>query len=311
MAPEQEDGLAEPRGAERGDLVSAAGVLDEADKPRRRHEALLRGGPADIGRQRRIVGGGPIATELDGDRRPALEQRSRRRVRWSPTCPVSLEPLEVEHARPQTEGPAPDRARGNTATLGDVGHRRTIGEHLRNRVEDHLDARDLARQRVAWEYPLSVPAIVAARQRDRQRREGIRCLEPAGNAAAGQLEVGAAASRATAPAKKVIPGVGEERRVAARLNIEYEDHVLSDGPGVWRDSFRGRRVSSAPISARHPDMARTARAAPWSALTSYTQAGMRVSASSVHDTRVAANLGLEALDEREGSLLPRRRRVLD
>lgn len=144
MAPEQKDGLAEPRGAEPGDLVGAAGARDEADEPRRRHEALFRGGPADIGRERRIVRGGPISTELEDDRRPALEQRSHRRVGWSATCPVSLEPLEVEPACPQTERPAPDRARGDTATLCDVSHRRTLGEHLGNRIEDHLDAGDLA-----------------------------------------------------------------------------------------------------------------------------------------------------------------------
>ena len=247
MAAEQQDGLAEPRSAERGDLVGTAGALDESDEPRRRHEALLRGGPADISRERRIVRAGPIATELDDDRRPALEQRSRRRVGWSATCPVSLEPLKVEAACPQTERPAPDRARGDTATLGDVGHRRTIREHLGNRIEDYLDAGDLARQRVAWEYALSVPAIVAACQRHRQRREGIGRFEPTINPTASEPDILAAARGTATARKKILLGTGESGGVSARLYVEYENHRAHGGPVGVQD-----RTGAAAICGAHP-----------------------------------------------------------
>lgn len=73
MAAEQEDGLAEPRGAKGRELVDAAGAIDEANELRGSCVMLLDGREADIGGARRIVHVRD-ATELDEHRRPAAEQ---------------------------------------------------------------------------------------------------------------------------------------------------------------------------------------------------------------------------------------------
>lgn len=75
MAPEQEDGLAEQRGAEHGDHFDAAGAGDEPDEPGSGLTMLLGSRTTEVRGARRVLGIGPIAAELDGNRCPALEQR--------------------------------------------------------------------------------------------------------------------------------------------------------------------------------------------------------------------------------------------
>ena len=174
---------------------------------------------------------------------------------------MPVEPLEVQPSGTEAKDPASHRPRGDSPTLGDARHRRATSNHLGDRVENHLDAGHLPRQRVPGQDPLSMPAVRAARQGDAQRDERLRGLQPARHTAAGERDAGAATGRAAASGQTIVRGIGNERRVAARLDVEYEDHVLSNGPGVSPDFVRGRCVFSfsARVFVRHPMVWRTSR----------------------------------------------------
>jgi len=165
VSTEQENGLAEPRRAERSDLVDAAGSVEERDQPRGGVAALLDERATRIRRRRRVEGA-ETAPQLRPDSAPAVQDRSGGQVRRRAFRPVPAQPLEVEYARPEPEDPALDRARGNPALLCD-GRHRGPGEDTRRRVHDDLDAGDLARQGIPGQHPLAMTAVTAARQRDR------------------------------------------------------------------------------------------------------------------------------------------------
>lgn len=144
---------------------------------------------------------------------------------------MPVESLEIEGACTEPEHPAPDRARHDAALLGDARHGDSLGEHLRDRIHDDLDAGDLARQRLARQHSLAVPTTAAARQRHRQRDKRVTGLEPPLDSTASQPEVASTTRGTSAVGEDLITGAVDDRGVAARLDVEYEDHVLMTAPG--------------------------------------------------------------------------------
>jgi hypothetical protein len=79
-----------------------------------------------------------------------------------------------------------------------------------------------------------VSAAATARQRHRENDERVACLEPPPDSTASQLEsalVTCSARGTSTAGKKLIAGVVDGCGVAARLDVEYEDHVLMTAPG--------------------------------------------------------------------------------
>jgi hypothetical protein len=79
-----------------------------------------------------------------------------------------------------------------------------------------------------------VSAAATARQRHREHDECIACLEPSFDSTASQPEGALVTRRARGTptaGKKLIAGIVDGRSVAARLDVEYEDHVLMTAPG--------------------------------------------------------------------------------
>jgi len=221
---EQQDRLVEPRSSACSELARAARSVDQVEQPRRRVAPLLGDGPPAIGHPRHRRDAEP-ATDLDDHGGPSMQHRALRCIVWRASRPMSVEPLEVERACAEPEHPALERARRNANALGDT-RQRAAPNQVGDGAQDDLDAGDLARQCVARQHPLAVPAVAATRQRHRERHECIAGLEPPLDPAASQPEIAAAAGRAPTADEQLVAGTIDDRAVLARLDLEYEDHVL-------------------------------------------------------------------------------------
>lgn len=224
MALEQQDRLAEPPSTACGKLARAASSVDQVEQTRRRVAPLLGGGPTDIGHPRYRRDAEP-ATDLDDHGCPSVQRRALRCIVGRASRPMSVEPLEVERACSEPEHPALERARRNANALGDT-RQRAGAEQVGDSAQDDLDAGDLARQRIVRQHPLAVPAVAATRQRHRERHECINGLEPPLDPTASEPEIAAAARSAPTADKQLVVGTIDDRAVLARLDLEYEDHVL-------------------------------------------------------------------------------------
>lgn len=232
MPPEQQDRLAEHRGAPRGDRAWTAGALDQPDQARRGRAALRHRRPAQVrGDRQRRRAERTVATQLDRHGRPPMQHGAWRRIDRCVARAVPVEPLEVERACPKAEDPAPDRARHHAPPLRDAALGRAAGQHLADRIEDDLDADDPARQRIPGQDALPVPARAAPRQRHLQHHAVDAGLELALDPTAGQPEVAAAARGTPTASQKLVAGAVDDPGVAARLDVEYEHHVLMAAPG--------------------------------------------------------------------------------
>jgi len=79
-----------------------------------------------------------------------------------------------------------------------------------------------------------VSAAATARQRHREHDERVARLQAAFDSTASQLEsalVTRSACGTPTAGKNLIAGTVDGRGVAARLDVEYEDHVLMTAPG--------------------------------------------------------------------------------
>jgi hypothetical protein len=230
MAPEQEDRFAEPLGPERGDLAHPAGTLDETDQSCHGLVSLLDGGPPQVRH------GGPARNteppmHLGHHCTPAMEHRGLGCIAGGALCPVAIEPLQVEQPRPESEQPPLDGACSDAGASGSAGHGRAFGECFREGLHDHLDPGDLARQRIAGQYPLAMSAPSATCEGHAQRHERVGCLEPASDPTTSKLEITPRTARAATTGEETIASTVDDRRVAAMLNVEYEHHVLMTAPG--------------------------------------------------------------------------------
>jgi hypothetical protein len=162
---------------------------------------------------------------------PAMEHRARWRIARCASCSVAIQPLEIENSCPESEDPALERAAGDTHASRNARQRHSIGERLADRFHNNLDTSDLARQRIARQHALAMPAATTARQRHGERYECLASLEPSFDPTASQSESALVTGGAPAAREELIAGTVDERSVAARLNIEYENHVLMTVPG--------------------------------------------------------------------------------
>lgn len=230
MAPEQQDRFAEPRCAPCSHLARTTGPLDESQQLYGRFAPLLDSGPSLVGHHRQCRSTKPT-TQLSGDRSPAMQQRAGRRVARSASRAVAIEPLEIEGACTESENPALERAPGDADLPGDAGHGNSARERRTHRLQDDLDTSDLAGQCIPRQHPLAVPTPPTTRQRDREGHERIAGLEPSRHPTAGKPEIASVACSATTAAQQLVTRAIDDRRIAARLDVEYEDHVLMTAPG--------------------------------------------------------------------------------
>jgi len=147
---------------------------------------------------------------------------------------MAIQPLEVESSCAEAEDPALECLPGDADAFCDAGQRHPTEERVTNRIQDDLDAGDLAGQRIPGQHALAVPAAAAPRQRHGQHDVCVARLEPSLDPTASQPE-SAFATRGTCgtptTGEKLVAGAVDGRGVAARLNVEYEDHVLMAAPG--------------------------------------------------------------------------------
>lgn len=220
----------EPIGAQRSDLAHPTGTLDEGDQSRCSLAPLRDGGPLQVRHPRQLRGTEP-PMRLDPYRTPAVEHRALGSIAGRALCPVPVEPLQIEQSCTESEHPALDGARSDAGAPGGARHGSSVGECLRNGIQDDLDPGDLARQRIAGQHSLAMPALSAARERHGQDDERLGCLEPALDPTTSKLELTSLTASATTPAEDLIACVVDDGGVAATLDVEYENHVLMTAPG--------------------------------------------------------------------------------
>jgi len=233
MASEQQDRLPEQRGAERRHFAHTADARDEPDESSRRIPALLDRGAMEV-RHRRQLDRGMPPSDLRWHRCPPVQ----RRALWSPgrreLRSVSIQLLEIEQPRAETENPTPESARDDASAPRDTRNRNAIGDDGRDGVDDDLHPGDLSRKRIEGKQALAVPAVTASRQRHAKRHERVARLEASRHPAAGQSQIAPAAGRTTTPHEDLVVAAIDERGVVARLDVEYENHVLIGGSGVTK-----------------------------------------------------------------------------
>ena len=247
MPSEQQDRLPEHRGAERRHFAHAADARDEPDESLRRIPTLLDRGATKVRHRRRLERGMP-PTDLRRHRCPAVQRRALRSAGRCELRSVSIQLLEIEEPRTEPENPTPEGARNDTGALRDTCNRTPVGDDGRDGVDDDLHAGDLSRKRIERKHSLAVPTVAASRQRHAKRHERIARLEPSRHPAAGQPELAPAARRTATTHEDLVAATLDECGVPARLDVEYEDHVLIGGSGVaklagaasllWRTSAR-------------------------------------------------------------------------
>lgn len=214
----------------RGELARTSGALDELDQSRHRLATLLGSRPMQVCHPGQGRTAEP-ATELDEHRGPAVKQRALPCVAWGPTRAVSVEPLEIEESRTESQEPAPDGVCHDATMLRDTPQGNSVRHRLSDRIENDLDAGDLAGQRIEGQYALAVSATAAARQRYGERDERVACLEPALDPTASKLEINSATTSTTTAGEDLVACAVDDRGVVATLDVEYENHVLMTAPG--------------------------------------------------------------------------------
>ena len=168
---------------------------------------------------------------LDPHGTPAVEHRALGRIAGGALGPVPVQPLQIEQPCPESEHPPLDGARSDAGASGSARQGSFIGERLHHGRHDDLDPGDFARQRVAGQHPLAVPAPSAARERHGQHDERVERLEPALHSTASKLEIPPLTASATTIGEELIACMVDNRRVVATFDFEYENHVLMTAPG--------------------------------------------------------------------------------
>jgi hypothetical protein len=220
----------EPLGPQCGDFAHSANTLDERDQSLSGRAPLSDGGSLQMRHPGRLRSTEP-PRHLDRHRTPAMEHRALGRIAERALCSVPVESLQIEQPGSQPEHPALDGVRGDTSASGSAGHGSALGECFCNSLHDHLDPGDLARQRIAGKHALAMPTASAARERHEQRHERVGGLEPTRDPTTSKLEISSLTASAATTGEQIIAGTVDDCRVAAMLDIEYENHVLMTAPG--------------------------------------------------------------------------------
>lgn len=208
-----------------------------------------------------------------------MQERALRSVVGRSARSVSIQALEIEHPRSEPEHPELHGARHHACRTGNA-RPRGADKRLPDRIQNHLDARHLSRQRFVRQHALAVPAVMAPRERDLEHQGLTEQLEPALDPTPSKSQIATTARSAPTPCQQLVTRSVDGGRVLARLDFEYENHVLVTAPGGWKTSGAvvflahhiGKRTRA--ISVENGEIS-----------TRETQIGMRVSSSVGHDSR--------------------------
>lgn len=230
MAPEQQNRFAEPRSALCGHLARTTDPLDKSHQLHGRLAPLLDRGPSQVGHHRQC-GRTKLMPQLGGYRSPAMQHRARRCVARSASRAMAIEPLEIEGSCAESEDPALEGAPRDADVSRHGRQGNSVGERLTHRLQDDLDPGDLAGQCIPGQHPLAVPTTPTPRQRNREGYERVSGLEPSCHPTASKSEVASVACSTTTAKQQLVSGAVDDRGIAARLDVEYENHVLMTAPG--------------------------------------------------------------------------------
>ena len=161
-----------------------------------------------------------------------MNQRALRRIGRCSARSVPIQTLDIQHARSEAQYPDLDRARDHARRTSDAHQRSPVDECLCDRIEDYLHAGDLSRQCLVRQHALAMQTITTARERDVENHRPVADVEPAPDAAPSKSQVAAAAQGTATPREELVTRSIDDRRVLARLDVEYENHVLVTAPGV-------------------------------------------------------------------------------
>ena len=239
---ELQDRFSEHRCPALGESAWTARCLHESDQAHRGFAALLRSGPTHVGHRRRHRRAEP-SCELHGDRRPTLQERALRSVVGRSARSVSIQSLEIKHPRSEPEHPELYGARHHACLTGDTRPRGAIDKRLPDRIQNQVDACHLSRQRFERQHPLAVPTLAAPRESDLAYHGFTEKLEPALDPTPSKSQIAAPARSAPTPCQQLVARRIDDGRVLARLNAEYDNHVLVTAPGM--KEVRGRRLFGA------------------------------------------------------------------
>jgi hypothetical protein len=63
--------------------------------------------------------------------------------------------------------------------VGDARQRGLVGEGLSDRIQNHVDAGDLSRQRLERQHPLAMPTVTTTCERHLEHHGGVAEVQPA------------------------------------------------------------------------------------------------------------------------------------
>jgi hypothetical protein len=146
-------------------------------------------------------------------------------------CPALGESAWTEHPRSEPEHPELHGARHHARRTGDARQRGAVDKRSPDCVQNHVDARHLSRQRFVRQHALAVPTVTAPRECDFEHQGLTEKLQPAFDPTPSKSQIAATARSAPAPSQQLVPRCIDDGRVPARLDFEYENHVLVTAPG--------------------------------------------------------------------------------
>jgi hypothetical protein len=230
MAPEQQDRFAEPRSTLCSHFARTTDPLDKPHQLHGRHPPLLDSGPSQVGHHR-PCGSTKLMTYLSGHRSPAMQHCAGRCIARSALRAVAIEPLEIEGSCAESEDPALEGAPRDADVSRHGRQGNSVGERLTHRLQDDLHPGDLAGQCIPGQHPLAVPTTPTPRHRNREGYERVSGLEPSCHPTASKPEIASVACSTTTAEQQLVTGPVDGCRIAARLHVEYENHVLMTAPG--------------------------------------------------------------------------------
>jgi hypothetical protein len=177
MATEQQDRFPEHLRAACGELAGTTRGSNESDQAPRCLASLLQSSPMHITRRGRHRARPSREPRRYGG--PAMKQRALRSIAQRSTRTVPIQPLEIEHTRPESEHPHLDSARYDARAVGDARQRDIVDESLSDCIQNDVDASDLARQRLERQHPLAMPTITTPCERHLEHHRCVAVVQPA------------------------------------------------------------------------------------------------------------------------------------
>ncbi len=165
---EQQSCLAEHHGSQLSRPSRSAELEDEGDQHARCDAELF--GRLSIAEHQSWLRDRRATRGLDHEGGERHEHRTRRRPGWREHRSVPHEGEQIEEPRTEPHHPQANGQGTDVITSGDVRDRSALLDG-RDRREDHLDAGDLARERIIRQHTLAMTAVPASGKRDRKHHE--------------------------------------------------------------------------------------------------------------------------------------------